>query len=384
MNQQRNIHLIVKSQTYNFGNKDGDELKLRCGSVLRDVTVEYESYGTLNKDKSNAILICHALTGSAHAAGKHSEDDRKPGWWDSMIGPGKAFDTDQFFIVCSNILGSCYGTTGPTSINPDTGKPYNMDFPMITVADMVQTQYRLMLHLQVEKWLSVAGGSLGGMQALQWAVSYPDAVHSVMPIATTPMLSPQSIAFDWVGREAIMADINFKNGEYTKDTLPERGLSISRMLAHITYLSESGMREKFGRRLQEMDEYNFEFTHNFQIESYLKYQGGQFVSRFDANAYLYITRAMDYFNLAIEDNPSGKLEDVLERSKAAFLIVSFSSDWLFPPYQSLEIVKALLKCRREVTYSEIESDYGHDAFLLEDDTLGDMVRNFLCTQQESY
>mgnify|MGYP006440336891 CR=1 FL=1 len=205
-----------------------------------------------------------------------------------------------------------------------------------------------------------------------------------MPIATTPMLSPQSIAFDWVGREAIMADINFKNGEYTKDTLPERGLSISRMLAHITYLSESGMREKFGRRLQEMDEYNFEFTHNFQIESYLKYQGGQFVSRFDANAYLYITRAMDYFNLAIEDNPSGKLEDVLERSKAAFLIVSFSSDWLFPPYQSLEIVKALLKCRREVTYSEIESDYGHDAFLLEDDTLGDMVRNFLCTQQESY
>ncbi|MCH2207442.1 MAG: homoserine O-acetyltransferase [Lentisphaerales bacterium] len=375
--------MIVKPRSFTFGQQESDGLKLRCGSVLRDVSVEFEIYGSLNKDKSNAILICHALTGSAHAAGRHHEDERKPGWWDSMIGPGKPFDTDRFFIVCSNILGSCYGTTGPTSINPDTGKPYNMDFPMITVADMVDTQYRLMQHLEITKWLSVAGGSLGGMQALQWAVSYPDAVHCVMPIATTPMLSPQSIAFDWVGREAIMADENFKNGEYTKEELPERGLSISRMLAHITYLSESGMREKFGRRLQEMDEYNFEFSHNFQIESYLRYQGNQFVNRFDANAYLYITRAMDYFNLSMED-PEGKLENVLEKAKAAFLIVSFSSDWLFPPYQSMEIVKALMKCRREVTYCEIESDYGHDAFLLEDDTLGDIVRNFLCTQMETY
>lgn len=375
--------MIVKPQSFTFGKEESDGLKLRCGSVLRNVSVEFETYGSLNAHKSNAILICHALTGSAHAAGRHHDDERKPGWWDSMIGPGKPFDTDRFFIVCSNILGSCYGTTGPTSINPETGRPYNLDFPMITVGDMVDTQYRLMLHLEITKWLAVAGGSLGGMQALQWAVSYPDAVHCVMPIATTPMLSPQSIAFDWVGREAIMADKNFKNGEYTKEELPERGLSISRMLAHITYLSESGMREKFGRRLQEMDEYNFEFSHNFQIESYLRYQGNQFVNRFDANAYLYITRAMDYFNLSMED-PEGKLENVLEKAKAAFLIVSFSSDWLFPPYQSMEIVKALMKCRREVTYCEIESDYGHDAFLLEDDTLGDIVRNFLCTQMETY
>ncbi|MCM8535620.1 MAG: homoserine O-acetyltransferase [Lentisphaeraceae bacterium] len=375
--------MIVKPQTYTFGESESDALKLRCGSTLRNVSIEFETYGTLNEAKSNAILVCHALTGSAHAAGKHSEDDRKPGWWDSMIGPGKAFDTDKYFLVCSNILGSCYGTTGPTSINPDTNKPYNLDFPMITVADMVDTQHRLMQHLEITKWLSVAGGSLGGMQALQWAVTYPDAVHSVMPIATTPMLSPQSIAFDWVGREAVMSDSNFKNGEYTKDALPETGLSISRMLAHITYLSEAGMREKFGRRLQEMDEYNFEFTHNFQIESYLRYQGSQFVNRFDANAYLYITRAMDYFNLSMED-PEGKLENVLDKATASFLIISFSSDWLFPPYQSMEIVKALMKCRREVTYCEIESDYGHDAFLLEDDTLGDMVRNFLKTQEACY
>ncbi|MCM8532096.1 MAG: homoserine O-acetyltransferase [Lentisphaeraceae bacterium] len=375
--------MIVKPQTYTFGKDESDALKLRCGSTLQNVSIEFETYGTLNESKSNAILICHALTGSAHAAGKHSEDDRKPGWWDSMIGPGKAFDTDKYFLVCSNILGSCYGTTGPTSINPETNKPYNLDFPMITVADMVDTQHRLMQHLEISKWLSVAGGSLGGMQALQWAVTYPEAVHSVMPIATTPMLSPQSIAFDWVGREAVMSDSNFKNGEYTKDALPETGLSISRMLAHITYLSEAGMREKFGRRLQEMDEYNFEFTHNFQIESYLRYQGSQFVNRFDANAYLYITRAMDYFNLSMED-PEGKLENVLDKATASFLIISFSSDWLFPPYQSMEIVKALMKCRREVTYCEIESDYGHDAFLLEDDTLGDMVRNFLKTQEACY
>ena len=375
--------MIVKPQSFTLGEGESDGLMLRCGSTLQNVSVEYETYGSLNPQKSNAILICHALTGSAHAAGRHNEDDRKPGWWDSMIGPGKPFDTDQFFIVCSNILGSCYGTTGPTSINPETNKTYNLDFPMITVSDMVDTQYRLMQHLEVDKWLAIAGGSLGGMQALQWAVSYPDAVHCVLPIATTPMLSPQSIAFDWVGREAIMSDNNFQDGKYTAEKLPEKGLSIARMLAHITYLSESGMREKFGRRLQEMDEYNFEFSHNFQIESYLRYQGGQFVNRFDANAYLYITRAMDYFNLSLED-PEGKLENVLQKAKASFLVVSFSSDWLFPPYQSMEIVKALLKCDREVTYCEIESDYGHDAFLLEDNTLGDIVRNFLCTQMETY
>ncbi|MCM8527570.1 MAG: homoserine O-acetyltransferase [Lentisphaeraceae bacterium] len=376
--------MIVEPQTFSFGYDDDEGLTLCCGSVLKNIDVGYETYGNLNKDASNAILVCHALTGSAHAAGKNSEDDKKPGWWDSLIGPGKPFDTDSYFIVCSNILGSCYGTTGPSSINPATGEAYNLDFPVITVSDMVNTQYRLMKHLKIDKWLSVAGGSLGGMQALQWAVSYPDCVHSVMPIATTSMLSPQSIAFDWVGREAIMSDKEFNDGKYTKDKLPERGLAISRMLAHITYLSESGMREKFGRRLQEMDEYNFGFSYNFQVESYLKYQGTQFVNRFDANSYLYITRAMDYFNLSTEFDADGDLAKVLDRAKANFLIVSFSSDWLFPPYQSVEIVKALQKCRREVNYCEIQSDYGHDAFLLEDDTLGNIIRNFLASQKEVY
>ena len=376
--------MIVEPQTFSFGYGDEEGLQLCCGSILKNIDVAFETYGKLNDDASNAVLVCHALTGSANAAGKHKEDDKKPGWWDTMIGPGKAFDTNEYFIVCSNILGSCNGTTGPASINPETDQPYNLDFPVITVSDMVNTQYRLMKHLKIDKWLSVAGGSLGGMQALQWAVTYPDCVHSVMPIATTSMLSPQSIAFDWVGREAIMSDNNFKDGKYTKDELPEKGLAISRMLAHITYLSETGMREKFGRRLQEMDEYNFDFTFNFQVESYLKYQGSQFVNRFDANSYLYITRAMDYFNLSNEFNAEGDLAKVLERAKASFLIVSFSSDWLFPPYQSVEIVKALQKCRREVNYCEIQSDYGHDAFLLEDDVLGSIVRNFLGSQQEFY
>lgn len=376
--------MIAEPQTFSFGYGDEEGLQLCCGSILKNIDVAYETYGKLNSEASNAVLICHALTGSANAAGKHSKDDKKNGWWDAMIGPGKAFDTNEYFIVCSNILGSCYGTTGPSSINPKTGKAYNLDFPVITVSDMVNVQYNLMKHLKIDKWLAVAGGSLGGMQALQWAVTYPDCVHSVMPIATTSMLSPQSIAFDWVGREAIMSDNNFKAGQYTKDELPEKGLAISRMLAHITYLSETGMREKFGRRLQEMDEYNFDFTFNFQVESYLKYQGSQFVNRFDANSYLYITRAMDYFNLSNEFNAEGDLAKVLERSKASFLIVSFSSDWLFPPYQSVEIVKALQKCKRAVNYCEIQSDYGHDAFLLEDDVLGSIVRNFLCSQQEAY
>ena len=376
--------MIVQPQTFSFGYGDEEGLKLRCGNVLKNIDVAYETYGTLNEDGSNAILVCHALTGSAHAAGKHSEDEKKSGWWDSMIGPGKAFDTDQYFIVCRNILGSCYGSTGPGSINPETGEEYNLDFPMITVADMVDTQYRLMEHLKIKKWLSIAGGSLGGMQALHWAVAYPEKVHTVMPIATTSMLSPQSIAFDWVGRESVMADKNFNNGKYTKDNPPEKGLAISRMLAHITYLSEVGMRDKFGRRLQEMEEYNFDFGYNFQVESYLKYQGTQFVNRFDANSYLYITRAMDYFNLSSEFGEKEDLAAVLDRALAKFLIVSFSSDWLFPPYQSVEIVKALQKCRREVTYCEIKSDYGHDAFLLEDDALGSIVRNFLAAHKESF
>ncbi len=376
--------MITKTEIFSFGYGDEEGLPLRCGTILKNIDVAYETYGTLNPEGNNAILICHALTGSAHAAGKHSEDDKKTGWWDSLIGEDKPFDIKKYFIVCSNILGSCYGTTGPSSINPQTNEPYNLNFPMITVADMVNVQYKLMEFLKIPKWLSVVGGSLGGMQAIQWTVSYPDKVHSVIPIATTSMLSPQSIAFDWVGREAIMADKNFNNGQYTKNNPPEKGLAISRMLAHITYLSEVGMRDKFGRKLQETNEYNFAFSYNFQVESYLKHQGTQFVNRFDANSYLYITRAMDYFNLSSEFGEKDDLAAVLNRTQAKFCIVSFSSDWLFPPYQSVEIVKALQKCHREVTYCEIKSDYGHDAFLLEDEALGGIIQNFLNVHKESF
>ena len=378
---KKNEAMIVEAQYYTFG-KDGDTLTLRSGKVLPEVTVCYEAYGTLSEKKDNAILICHALTGDAHAAGKHSEDDKKPGWWDVLIGPGKAVDTNKYFVVCSSIIGSCYGSTGPESINPETGKIYGLDFPMITIADMVDAQKHLMDHLTIDKWLAVLGGSLGGMQALQWSVSYPDKLQACMPIATTAHLSPQGIAFDWVGREAILHDPNFKDGEYSKDALPEKGLSIARMLAHITYLSEESMNRKFGRGLQEMDTYNFEFSHNFQVESYLKYQGTQFVNRFDANSYLYITRAMDYFDLAAEGE--GSLAKAMAKTKADFLIVSFTSDWLFPTSHSREIVEALQECRKPVTFCEIESDAGHDAFLLEFETLGGMVGNFLKSSEEAY
>jgi len=366
--------MIVTPQNFQFG-KDDAPLELDCGRTLAPVNIRYETYGSLNADRSNAVLILHALTGDAHLAGYHSDSDKKPGWWDKMVGPGKAFDTDKYFIVCSNVIGGCTGSTGPRSINPETGKPYNMTFPFITISDMVRAQHRLMQHLDIEKWLSIAGGSMGGMQALQWAVDYPEAVGSVMAIATTARLSPQSIAFDWVGRQAIMSDPNWKKGEYEDDMEPDQGLAIARMVGHITYLSDESMDKKFGRRLQEKEKFSFDFSRNFQVESYLEYQGQQFVERFDANSYLYISRAMDYYDIAQKGD--GDLNQAFTDVTSPFLIISFSSDWLFPKSHSKELVKALRNNNIDVTYCDIESSYGHDAFLLEIETLEKLVSGFL-------
>ena len=370
---------LVHYEDFYFGDRDEDLLHLDCGKTLRGVTIRYETYGKLNADKSNAILIEHALTGDAHLAGKYTPEDKKPGWWDAQVGPGRPFDTEKYFIICSNILGGCSGSTGPRSINPENGKRYNMDFPVITIADMVRAQHRLMKFLQIPRWLAVVGGSMGGMQVLEWSVMYPDEVQSAVPIATTAQLSPQSIAFDWVGREAIQYDTNWQNGNY-EENVPDRGLSTARMLAHITYLSDESMARKFGRNLQENNEYSFNFSRDFAVESYLQYQGRRFVERFDANSYCFITRAMDYFDLA--DRAGGSLAKSLAEATADFLVVSFSSDWLFPTSQSKDIVNALLKNQQNVSFCEIESSYGHDAFLLEVDTLGTMIRGFLANQRE--
>lgn len=347
--------------------------ELESGHTLSPVTLAYETYGELNADKSNAILILHALSGDAHVAGRHSPDDRKPGWWDIMVGPGKAFDTNKHFIICSNVIGGCKGSTGPSSVNPATGKEYGLSFPVVTIKDMVNAQRRLIDYLGIGTLLCVTGGSMGGMQALQWTVSYPERVRLAIPIATTSRLSAQAIAFDEVGRQAIMADPEWVRGEYYGKTFPARGLAVARMIGHITYLSDESMHNKFGRDLVKPD-YGYDFLTDFQVESYLRYQGDSFVQRFDANAYLYITKAMDYFDLR---QPSDSLRKELSVAKAKFLVLSFSSDWLFPSYQSKEIVTALRRNYIEVSYAEIQTDYGHDAFLLEADTLTQLITNFL-------
>ena len=359
----------VSPQDFTFN----EGLKLQCGQLLAPITLRYETYGTLSPNADNAILIEHALSGDAHVAGYYSESDEKPGWWDTMVGPGKTFDTNKYFIVCSNVIGGCSGSTGPGSMNPATGTRYGMDFPFVTIADMVHAQKKLLDHLGIRKWLCVAGGSMGGMQVLRWALLYPDCMESIIPIATTSRISAQSIAFNWVGREAIMSDPEWNGGHYTDQ--PDRGLAIARMLAHITYLSEESMRRKFGRKLQSATDYSFDFDKDFSVESYLEHQGMRFVDRFDANAYLYITRAIDYFDVA--DKSNGDLAKGLAPIQCKTLVVSFSSDWLFPPEQSREMVRGMLKNGLDVTYCNIKSSYGHDAFLLEDDTLGRLISNFL-------
>ncbi len=349
-------------------------LELQCGKTLAPVDVAFETYGELNEAGDNAILICHALSGDAHVAGLNNPDDRKPGWWDIMVGPGKGIDTNKYFVICSNFLGGCSGTTGPSSINPSTGKPYGLDFPIITIADMVKVQKILLDKLGIKGLLAVIGGSVGGMQVLQWAIEYPDFVKAAMPIATTTHLGAQSIAFDAVGRNAILADTNFAGGQYTDEKGPDRGLAIARMIGHITYLSEQGMREKFGRQLRNADSYSYDINAEFAVETYLAYQGQSFVERFDSNSYLYITKAADYFDLGKD---YGSLKKAFANTKCRFLVISFASDWLFTPAQSRAIVDALVANDKDVSYCDITSPYGHDAFLLEPEILGSFISGFL-------
>lgn len=355
-------------------------LPLECGKKLGPIDVAYETYGRLNEAGDNAILVCHALSGSAHAAGYHSADDKKPGWWEDMIGPGKGIDTDKYFVLCSNVLGGCSGTTGPSSIDPRTGRPYGLSFPIITIADMVRVQKRLLNRLGIRHLLAVIGGSIGGMQVLQWSIAYPDMMDAAIPVATTTHLGAQSIAFDAVGRNAILADANFANGQYHDQSVPARGLAIARMIGHITYLSEEGMRQKFGRQLRTADKYSYDFNSEFSVETYLDYQGQTFVDRFDANSYLYITKASDYFDLARD---FGSLRQAFGNTRARFLVVSFSSDWLFTPAQSEAVVDALAANGRDVSFCNINSSYGHDAFLLENETLGAFVSCFLAASARS-
>jgi len=337
-------------------------LELTCGKALDNYEIVYETYGELNEDKSNALLICHALSGDHHAAGYHSMEDRKPGWWDIAIGPGKPFDTNKFFIVVPNNLGGCKGSTGPNTINPETGEPWGSDFPIITVKDWVQSQARLADALDIEKWAAVIGGSLGGMQVMQWAIDLPDRLEHALVIAAAPKLSAQNIGFNEVARQAIMSDPEFHDGHfYRHDTVPRRGLMLARMLGHITYLSDEAMRAKFGRELRE-GKINFGFDVEFQVESYLRYQGKSFVDRFDANTYLIMTKALDYFDPASEYGDD--LSEAFRRARVPFLVVSFTSDWRFSPERSEEIVRALIAARKDVSYTEIESAQGHDAFLM--------------------
>jgi len=364
---------LVKTKFFTFATPPAG-FRLRCGKKLGPITVAYETYGELNPDKSNTILVCHALTGDAHAAGRHSAKDRKSGWWDDMIGPGKAFDTNRYFVVCSNILGGCRGTTGPISRNPATGKPFGVRFPMITISDMVRVQKALLDDLGIRTLAAVTGGSMGGMQVLEWMAAYPEMVRSSIVIASTSRLSPQAIAFDAVGRNAIISDHQWRGGDYYGRSVPEKGLSIARMIGHITYLSQESMLRKFGRRLQDKNRFSYDLSAEFQVESYLHHQGTMFVERFDANSYLYVTRAMDYFDLAAD---YGGLDKAFKRLKGPNLVLSFTSDWLFTPAQSREIVDSLIRVGKTAAYCNIESTYGHDAFLLEFRQITRMIKNFL-------
>src|SRR5512147_3142246 len=339
-------------------------LPLQSGASLRDYTLVYETYGTLNAARSNAVLVCHALNASHHVAGTYAGDPRNVGWWDNMVGPGKPLDTDRFFVVGNNYLGSCFGSTGPTSTNPATGRPWGADFPVVTVEDWVAAQARLADRLGIERFAAVMGGSLGAMQALQWALSYPQRVRNSIVIAATPKLSAQNIAFNEVARQAIMTDPDFHGGHYyDKGVVPVRGLRIARMIGHITYLSDDAMMAKFGRQLRR-SALGFDFGTDFEVESYLRYQGDKFAEYFDANTYLRITKALDYYDPAADYD--GDLSAAFARAQADFLVVSFTSDWRFSSERSREIVRALLDNRRVVSYLEIDAPQGHDAFLLDD------------------
>lgn len=353
---------IVAPQTQHFA----QPVTLACGRELRDYDIVYETYGTLNRERSNAVLICHALSGHHHAAGYHSADDKKPGWWDDYIGPGKPIDTREFFVVSLNNIGGCHGSTGPTTLNPATGKPWGPDFPSLRCRDWVRTQHGLMQALGIPHWAAVIGGSLGAMQAMRWTLDHPDLVRHCIVIAAALKLSAQNIAFNEIARKAIMSDPNFHGGRYLEHgTIPAQGLALARMVGHITYLSADGMMEKFGRDLRAGDfEIGSDTLVEFQVQSYLRHQGDAFSRTFDANSYILMTHALDYFDLAREygDDPVA----AFEQTRSRFLVISFSSDWRFSPLRSREIVDALIAAKRSVSYAEIESPHGHDAFLVPD------------------
>ena len=350
-------------------------LQLDAGIALSPFQIAYKTYGQLNAQRSNAVLICHALTGDQHAASVHPVTG-KNGWWETMVGPGRPIDTERYFVICSNVVGGCMGSSGPSSIDPKTGQPYGLEFPVITIRDMVRAQAMLIDHLGIDTLFAVVGGSMGGMQVLQWAESFPHRVFSVLPIACATRHSAQNIAFHEVGRQAVMADPEWRHGRYTiEGTNPHRGLAVARMGAHITYMSDAALHRKFGRRFQDRSNPTFSFDADFEVESYLRYQGSSFVERFDANSYLYLTRAMDYFDIAAEHD--GVLANAFKNSPTRFCVVSFTSDWLFPTSESRAIVHALNAAGARVSFAEIVTDKGHDAFLLEEPELFAIIRGFL-------
>lgn len=365
---------IVETKFFTFAQPPG-EFVLENGSKLGPIKIAYETYGRLNKNRDNVILIEHALTASAHAAGRHSHSDDNPGWWDSMVGPGRAFDSDKYYIICSNLLGSCYGTTGPSSLNPKTKKSYGYSFPVITIRDIVGVQKRLVDHLGVNSILCIAGGSMGGMQAIEWALLWPEFVKSVILIASGAWSSPQSIAIHKVGIQAIKDDPNFSDGHYYGKQSPDKGLAIARMIGHITYLNDKMLWEKFGRRSDNIQDMKSSFKYRFEVEKYLQYQGKKFVTRFDANSYIYIMRAIDMYD-ASEGRTN--LDESFNRLKIIkALVISFTSDWLFPSYQSKELVSALRANNINTIYKEIKSQYGHDSFLLKYKQLTPPIRRHL-------
>jgi homoserine O-acetyltransferase/O-succinyltransferase len=381
MTKEKNKNLknsigVVETKYYTFAGP-GNELKLESGDTLGPITLAYETYGRLNRDRTNAILACHALSGDAHAAGVHEGQDN-PGWWDDMIGPGKAFDTDRYFVICSNVIAGCKGSTGPSSINPATGRAYAMDFPFITIQDMVNAQRHLVEFLRIKRLLCVAGGSMGGMQVLQWVASYPEMVRAAIPIATTKKHSPQQIAFNETARQAIMSDPAWRDGNYYEVGQPEKGLAVARMIGHITFMSDQSMEEKFSRRLKK-GRLNFNFDPEFEVEGYLHYRGSNFVKRFDANSYLYLTKALDYFDLS-----GGTLIPQGNKIDTRFLVISFKSDWLYPSSQSQNIVRLLKRRGIDATYCELNSTYGHDAFLVEVEEQTTLIKHFLDKTHSGY
>jgi homoserine O-acetyltransferase/O-succinyltransferase len=352
-NMEKNSLGIVQPQSFVFAEGD-DKLKLKSGVTFGPVELAYETYGELNRDKSNAILICHTLTFDAHAAGRHDKNDKHPGWWDGLVGPDKAFDTDKYFIISSNCLGSCKGSSGPASVNPETGRPYGLAFPFVTIEDMVAAQKHLVGHLGIKKLLSVAGGSMGGLQALKWATQYPENVESIICISANMRHTAQQIALHEVGRQAIMSDPDWNNGDYYGKAIPARGMALARMIGHITYMSDKSMDDKFGRKLIDKEQYGYDFEHDFEVESYLKYRGSSFVQRFE----------------------------VFKNISSKFLVISFTSDWLYPPYQAKEMTRALKAANVDVTNIEIKSTYGHDAFLLETGGQTRLIKHFLTRIQK--